>query len=594
MKQFFKIVFASALGAFISVGFLFLMGFCMLVAMISSLGSLSAVYVPKADEKVFRLPLTGNLRESSSENRFSSLFGSEADLSLRDALAAIGQAAENDRIEGIYLDVSTLSAGTASLDALRRALTDFRSRGKFVVAYADHYTQKGYYLSSVADRVFLHPQGLLQLTGIASQTMFYRGILKKAGIEMQVFQVGTYKGAVEPFMLERLSAANREQITSYQQGIWRHIVANIASSRRVTEETVTGFIDQGGLFAPAERAMACGLVDALMDREEVESYLKERTGVAADQKLKTLSPTQMKRMSMKTTPNGAADEIAVVYAEGEIIPSAHTPQYSADPYITEKLVDELIELKGDERVKAVVLRVNSPGGSAFVSEQICKQVADLKRKKKIVVSMGDVAASGGYYISCAADRIVSEVNTLTGSIGVFGLFPNMTGLFDKVDLTTDVVQTNRYSDLGDVSRPMREDEKALIQGHVEHIYEVFLGRCAEGRAMSREAVHRVGQGRVWTGEQAMERGLVDETGGLDRAVEVAAELAGLTSYSVRTVSGSTDRLTEYLKKQLGEMKSTLLQRALGGTEMELFRMLQTAARQTSGIQTRLPYDFTTL
>jgi protease-4 len=591
MKQFFKMMFASILGVFISISIFILIGFFMLVGMVSSIGSSSTVYVPKNDEKVFRLPVKGDLIEITSESRFENLFGSEKPSTLKDILSAIEEAKENDKIEGIYLDVSYLSTGTASIDVMRRALTEFRKSGKFIVAYADNYTQKGYYLSSVADKVFINPQGLLQLTGLASQTTFYKGILKKAGIEMLVFKVGTYKGAVEPFMLDKLSDANREQITSYQQGIWNNIAGNIASARNISKDNVNDFIDKGFMFSSAEKAVECGLVDELKYREDAENYIKELIGIESDKKLKMISMAKMKNIKKKVSVK-KADQVAVIYAEGEIMDSDNTPRYSDANYVTEKLVDELIKLKKDDKVKAIVLRVNSPGGSAYVSEQIWKQVHDIKRNKKIVVSMGNVAASGGYYISCAADKIVSEANTLTGSIGVFGIFPNATGLFDKMDLTTDVVKTNIYSDFGDISRPMRDDEKALMQGYVEHIYGVFLTRCSEGRGMTKEEINTIGQGRVWTGEQALERGLVDEIGDLDRAVEVAAELAGLTDYSVKTVCGSSEPFTEYLKKQMGEMEFSAIKNTLG-KDLELFRILQTI-KHTSGIQARLPYDFKTL
>jgi protease-4 len=591
MKQFFKMTFASVLGAFISIGIFILTGLFMLVGMVSSISNSSVAYVPKNDEKVFRLPINGGLMEITSEGRFGSLFGSEKSSSLKDILSAIKEAKENNKIEGIYLDVSYLSTGTASIDAMRRALTDFRESGKFIVAYADNYTQKGYYLSSVADKVFLNPQGLLLLTGLASQTTFYKGILKKAGIEMQIFKVGTYKGAVEPFMLDKLSDANREQITSYQQGVWNNIVSNIASARNISKDNVNDFIDKGYMFSSAEKAVECGLVDELKYREDAENYIKELIGIESGKKLKTISMAQMKNIKKKV-PVRKTDQIAVIYAEGEIMDSDNTPRYSDDNYITEKLADELIKLKKDDKVKAVVLRVNSPGGSAYISEQIWKQVNDIKKEKKIVVSMGNVAASGGYYISCAADKIISEANTLTGSIGVFGIFPNATGLFDKMDLTTDVVKTNIYSDYGDISRPMRDDEKALMQGYVEHIYDVFLTRCSEGRGLTKEEIDNVGQGRVWTGEQALGRGLVDEIGDLHRAVEVAAELAGLTDYGVKTILGSSDPLTEYLKKQISDIKVTAIKNALG-EDWELFQILKTV-KQTSGIQARLPYDFKVL
>lgn len=587
MKQFFKMLFASVLGVFISMGLLLLVGIVMLIGMISSVATSSTAYIPQSDEKVLKLSLKGGLTEMTSENPFGSLFGKEVPLSLCDILTAIEMAKENDQIAGIYLDASYLNTGTASVDAIRRGLIDFKKSGKFIVAYADNYTQQCYYLSSVADKVFLNPLGLLQLTGLVSQTTFYKGILNKAGIEMLVFKVGTYKGAVEPFLLDKLSDANRAQITSYQQGIWNNVVNNIALARDISEENINHFADNGFMFAPGEKAVECGLVDELKYREEAENYIKELAGISSDKKLKTISTTKMKGLK-KSRSARKGDQVAVIYAEGEITSLDHVSQYSDGNYITEKLVDELIKLKKDDKVKAVVLRVNSPGGSGYVSEQIWKQVNELKENKTIVISMGNVAASGGYYISCAADKIISESNTLTGSIGVFGIFPNATGLFDKLDLTTDVVKTNKYSDFGDISRPMRDDEKAIMQGYVEHFYDVFLTRCAEGRSMTKEEIDHIGQGRVWTGEQALQIGLVDEIGDIDYAIEVAAELAGLTDYNVRIVSGSSDPFTDYLKKQMGEMKTSVVKDALG-EDYELFNIVRTI-RRTSGIQARLPYD----
>ena len=423
--------------------------------------------------------------------------------------------------------------------------------------------------------------------GFASQTMFYKGILQKAGIEMIVFKVGTYKGAVEPFMLDKLSDENRAQITSFQSGIWDNVVSNIASARNILKDNVNAFADNGNMFAPAERAVEHGLIDELKYREDAENYVKELAGIDTDKKLKTVDVAKMKNQKKKTLSK-KENQIAVVYAEGEITSSELVPRYSDVSYITEKLVNELIKLKKDDNVKAIVLRVNSPGGSGYISEQIWKQVNEIKKDKSVVVSMGNVAASGGYYISCAANKIISEENTLTGSIGVFGILPNATGLFDKLDLTTDVVKTNKYSDFGDMSRPMRDDEKAIMQSYVENFYDIFLTRCSEGRGMTKDEIDNVGQGRVWTGEQALEIGLVDEIGDIDRAIEVAAGLAGLTDYNIKTVSGTSDPFTDYLKEQLGEIKSSAIKDALGD-DYKLFETIRTI-RNTSGIQARLPFD----
>ena len=394
---------------------------------------------------------------------------------------------------------------------------------------------------------------------------------------MMIFKVGTYKGAVEPFMLDKLSDANREQIQSYMGSIWENVTTGIAEARNIPVIDINNFANEGYAFAAAEKAVECGLIDELKYRTEAEEYIKELAG-QSDKRLQTADISKIK--SIKTIDREKTDRIAILYAEGEIKPEQPSSPYNAEQAITEKVANELIKLKNDENVKAVVFRVNSPGGSAFVSEQIWRQVVELKKVKPIVVSMGDVAASGGYYISCAASKIVAEPNTLTGSIGIFGIFPNVTGLFNKLSLTTDIVKTNTYADLGDMSRPMREDEKVLIQSFVERGYDTFLTRCADGRDMSKEAINEIGQGRVWTGEQAKERGLVDELGGIDKAIETAATLADLSDYSLTYVSGSKDFWKEFIEKQLGEVL---------GNEYEYFKTLNNI-KSTTGIQARLPYD----
>ena len=586
MKQFFKMMFASILGVFISAGILASIGIIMLVSMMSSVMSTSE-RIPTGDEKVLYLPMKGILSDVTVNSPFNNYFNPNKTFSLKDILSAVEIAKDNKQIEGIFLDISAFYSGTASIDAIRRALEDFKKSGKFIVAYADQYSQGGYYLSSIADRVFLNPQGTLMLRGFSSQVTFYKGILKKAGIEMHVFKVGTFKGAVEPFMLDKISDANREQITAYQQGVWKNITKNIASARTITEEQVNSFADNGFMFAPANKAVEYGLVDDLKYREEAVKFIKKLVGADLLKPLKTVDLAKINGLKKKNAVQ-KGDRIAVIYAEGEITSSDLVSPYSGENSITEKLADELIKLKRDDKVKAVVLRINSPGGSGYVSEQIWKQVNDLKKEKTIVVSMGNVAASGGYYIACAADKIISEANTLTGSIGIFSLIPNATELFNKLDLTTDVVKTNAFADFGDLSRPMREDEKALLQNYVEHFYDVFITRCADGRDMSKEAIDHIGQGRVWTGEQAKEIGLVDEIGDLNYAITVAAELAGLTDYHVKTVLGVSDPLLEFLKKQMGDVKSSIIHEALQD-DYELVNRIRLIKRM-SGIQARLPYD----
>lgn len=587
MKQFFKMVFASTFGAFIALMLMSFIAFFLIIGMVASISSSSqANYTPGSNENVFRLKLEGPIYDSVEDNPLAVVLGNTLGLSLKDILSSIKRAKDVNAVKGIYLDLCVFSTGVANIDAIRRALTDFKESGKFIIAYADSYTQGGYYLASVADSVYLNPEGILGLTGFASQTMFYKGLLEKIGVEMMVFKVGTYKGAVEPFIADKLSDANREQITAYQGGIWKNVTANIASTRNITVKDINHFADEGLFFADPSKAVECRLIDGLKYRKEVEEDLMERVGQKG-KKMKTLTVSKINRM--KKTGRDYSDKVAVVYAEGEIITeTVSSPYSSGQNTITEQLSKELRKVRDNDDIKAVVLRVNSPGGSAYVSEQIWKEIYDLNKQKPVVVSMGSVAASGGYYISSAARKIVAEPNTLTGSIGIFGIFPNAAGLFDKLALTTDIVKTNHFADLGDVSRPMRDDEKALIQAYVERGYDTFLKRCADGRGMTKEQIDAIGQGRVWTGEQAVEIGLVDELGGIDKAIEIAAESAGLDNYSLMNVSASKDFFEELLMKQIDDVKISIA-KDLIGNEFEYLKTLN-QIRTTCGIQARIPYD----
>jgi protease-4 len=541
-----------------------------------------------APNTVFKLSLNSAINDNTEDSPFDVLMGNTIKpLSAKDILKAIHSARENTNICGIYLEAGTaFAAGTAAIDPIRRALLDFKESGKFIVAYADYYSQNAYHLCSVADHVFLNPQGSVTLLGLSGGTMFFKKFAGKLGIEWLVFKVGTYKGAVEPYMLDKLSPENREQITAYQQSVWGNITADIAASRGLTTENLNRFADEGMFIAPAERYVEAGMVDQLKYQAEAEDYVRELAGQTGD-KLNTASLDKMKSIRMKE--DGKGDRIAVLYAEGEITPDAPSSLLlSREPTITGKMAGQLRKLRKDENVKAVVFRVNSRGGSAFISDQIWKEVSELKKEKPVVVSMGSYAASGGYYISCAADRIVAEPNTLTGSIGVFGLFMNAAGLFDKLDLTLDYVKTNRYGDFMDPSRPMRDDEKVLLQSFVEHTYDTFLSRCATGRGMTKEEVDKIGQGRVWTGQQALTLGLVDELGGIDDAIRTAAALAGLTDYRVQDVSGTKDFFRELFEKQLEDIKLSVVKNALG-SEYKYFKGLHEATAQ-SGVLALYPYE----
>ena len=585
MKQFFKMMFASVLGVIVGVTVLVVVGVMMGVGLLT-MSTSSSTYVPQK-QTILKLSLSGALKDHATENPLASFMGDDLQvLSLSDVLDAIQVAKENPHVAGIYLKAGYFSAGGASLLEIRRALIDFKQSGKFIVAYADNYTQGTYFVCATADKVFLNPQGALGIQGLALETTFYKGLLKKAGVEMQVFKVGTYKGAVEPYLLDHLSDANREQMTAYLSSTWNVLRAGIAESRNLQPAVIDRFANEGLSFADAEEAVKMGFVDELRYAPEVETYLKEKVGMS-DEKLRLATCQQI--ASLKPAPSNAKQRIAVMYAEGEIMPEAADQQYNMASLITEKMAKELIKLKEDKAVKAVVIRVNSPGGSAYVSDQIWKQVKALKEEKPVVVSMGNVAASGGYYISCAANQIVAEPNTLTGSIGVFGMFPNMTGLFEKLDVTSDVVKTHTFSDMGNIARPMTADEKVLVQGAIERNYRTFLARCAEGRGMSVEAIDAIGQGRVWTGEQALANGLVDRLGDLDTAIQVAADLADLSEYSIQSVSSSKHWWDKLLEEPLSGMRISLMQWLLGDdyAQIQLLRQV----RDAQGIWARLPFDW---
>lgn len=586
MKQFFKMLFASVLGVIVGVTLLVVVGVIVGAGMLAMMTTTSSSYVPQK-QTILNLSLSGALKDHATESPWASIMGDDLKVfSLSEVLTAIQVAKENPNVAGIYLKAGYLSAGGASLLEIRKALIDFKQSGKFIVAYADNYTQGTYFVCATADKVFLNPQGVLGIQGLALETTFYIGILKKAGVEMQIFKVGTYKGAVEPYMLDHLSEANREQMTAYLSSTWNVLRAGMAESRNLQPAVIDRFANEGLSFADPEEAVKLGLVDELRYASEVETYLKEKVG-APDEKLHFANCQQI--ASLKPAPSSSKQRIAVMYAEGEIVPEAADQTYSMTSFITEKMAKELIKLKEDEEVKAVVIRVNSPGGSAYVSDQIWKQVKALKAEKPVVVSMGNVAASGGYYIACAANQIVAEPNTLTGSIGVFGMFPNMTGLFAKLDLTSDVVKTHTFSDMGNTARPMTEAEKALVQGTVERNYRTFLSRCADGRNMSVEAIDAIGQGRVWTGEQALANGLVDRLGDLDTAIQMAADLADLSEYSIQSVSSSKNWWDKLLDDQLGGMRISLMQWLLGDdyAQIQLLRQV----RGAQGIWARLPFDW---
>lgn len=465
--------------------------------------------------------------------------------------------------------------GMASIKEIRDALVDFKTTGKFIVAYADNYTQSNYYLASVADKVLLNPQGMVDFRGIASELLFLKNTFDKLGIEMQVVKVGTYKSAVEPYIETKMSDANREQVTAYTRSIWNTMLAELSVSRAISVEQLNAYADEMMTFQPAGKLVAYKMVDSLVYANEADSVLNSYV-----KDYKTLSHGKMNKVADNS--KFSKDKVAVIYAVGAI------DDGSGSGIVSEKIVKSINEAAKDKLVKSVVFRVSSPGGSAYGSEQIWHALMELKKSKPLIVSMGDYAASGGYYISAPADTIVAQPNTITGSIGIFGLIPNIDGLNKKLGLSYDVVKTNALSDAPSVNRAFRPEERAMMQAYVDRGYELFVKRCADGRSKTTDEIKAIAEGRVWTGEEALKLGLVDVLAGLDEAIEIAAEKAGLTEYNIKEFPVKEDFQTRLLKS-LGEEAETRLLKMRLGEQYQLLQHIRTI-QHMNGIQARLPYQ----
>lgn len=587
MKKFFKNTLAYALALVIAGLVLPIVGLGVVAGIAASSGESGDI----EKNSVLFLDLNGIIEERAVENPFASMLNDELKTyGLDDIIAAIKEAKKNSDIKGIYLQAGIVeSASSASLEEIRGELESFKESGKFVVAYGDQYSQGLYYLATVADKVILNPHGSIGWHGLASSPIFYKDLLEKIGVEMQIFKVGTYKSAVEPFIATEMSDANREQVAELLDYTWDEILSAVSASRNISKEKLNEYADRFMDYCPAQEYVECGMADTLLYKDGVLAYLKSLTGVEGDDDLNLVTMEAMKeRVKLNRKIEDAADKckIAVFYAFGEIDGSTSSLEEGIN---SKKVIKELRGLREDDDVKAVVLRVNSPGGSAYGSEQIWREVTLLKAVKPVVVSMGDYAASGGYYISCAADCIVANPTTLTGSIGIFGMFP-MTGklLKDKIGLDFDVVKTNRMADFGTLSRPFRPEEKAVLQNYINNGYDLFLKRCADGRGVAVEDIAKVAEGRVWTGSKAKEIGLVDELGDLDKAVAIAAQKAGLADYSVKAYPEAKDFIEKLMDTKKEDYMEAMVRENLGG-----YYSCVKFLRNIGGcdhIQARLPFE----
>ena len=523
---------------------------------------------------IYQLQLKGMLVEQGQEeNPFASFLGEvpgysapESSVGLDDILSNIRLAKSDDRILGIYLDGGSLSMGPASAKAIRDALLDFKTSGKWIIAYASNYGQMNYYLASVADKVCLNPTGSIAWNGLTAQKMYYTRLFEKIGVEMQILKVGTFKSAVEPYFRTSMSDADRLQTKQYLGGIWEEMVGAVALSRNLTDRQLNAYADRYMALQPAEDYLTYGLADTLIYRQSVDSILRLYAGTK-DYTLYTT--TELARV--ERTESKAKDKVAVVYLEGNIYSE------SGDGIVDRQVLKQLKKIQKNDDVKAVVLRVNSPGGSADASEQIWHGVQLLKEKGlPVVVSMGDYAASGGYYISCNADYIYAEPTTLTGSIGIFGVVPNWGKLREKVGLDIDGVSTNAHSDLevNMVYKGMNPEEQAMMQRMIERGYDLFTRRCAEGRHTTQDAIKKIGEGRVWLGKDAIGIGLVDCLGNIDDAIAKAAELAGMEQYKTVYYPEKKDPMEELLKMMDGSSPEERLLREAREFAKEPRQMMQ--------------------
>ncbi|MFN4123271.1 MAG: signal peptide peptidase SppA [Flavobacteriales bacterium] len=580
MRSFFKIMLATMVGFLVINIFLLLI----FIGIAGSLGKEKEVELKP--NSVLHLKLDQPINDRSSDNpfenfSFSGLSG-ERPVGLHDILNNLEKAAKDDNIQGIFLDISSIPTGLASIEEIRNALRKFKDSGKYIYAYSETYSQPAVYVMSVADQVYMHPMGYLELKGLRAELMFFKGVLEKIGVEPMVFKHGKFKSAVEPFISDKMSDANREQIKVYMGSLWNHMTAGIAAGRKIDQTLVLEYANTLRI-QNAEDAKEVNMIDAIKYRDEVLEIFKEKTGAEKLDKINFVSLSKYNKVKDKKE-RGKGDKIAVIFAEGEIVDG----EGETSNVGSERFTKAIRKARLDEKVKAVVLRVNSPGGSALASESIWREIEETKKVKPVVTSMGDVAASGGYYIACNSNKIFANPTTITGSIGVFGLLFNAKKMLnEKLGVTIDTVKTSQYADFMSQSRPVTSAEAIIIQNRIEEIYDNFITRVAEGRGMNKADVDSIGQGRVWSGIDAKRIGLIDEFGGLEKAIEAAAELAEIKEYRVTALPERKDFMSELLKSLSGDSEASILEKLFGENYKQIIMMKD--AQRLGNYQMRMPF-----
>lgn len=587
MRNFLKQVSATVVGIMVFLIIVGALGVMSIVGMVASSSSTKDV----ADNTVFVVRLNGQLAERSNDNPLAQLTGDAVGtIGLDDLLNDIKKAKKNDKIKGIYIEAGAFAPDSyASVQAVRKALLDFKKSGKWIVAYGDIYTQSSYYLASVADKLYLNPSGQIEWSGLYSQSMYVKDLLAKFGVKMQVVKVGAYKSATEMFTGDKMSDANREQVTAFVSGIWRNICSEVAASRKLSVAQLNSYADNAITFADPKQYVSMKLVDKLLYHDQIKDEIKKLMKLGKDDELNTVGISGM--LNVPETGDYGDDEIAVYYAYGDIVDGAAAGVMGQGENVIDgtKVSEDLMKLADDEDVKAVVIRINSGGGSAYASEQIWRAVQLLKAKKPVVVSMGGMAASGGYYMSCSANWIVAEPTTLTGSIGIFGMFPDMSGLItQKLGVKFDEVKTNKNSGFGTMSRPFNETEMNYLSAYIDRGYKLFRQRVADGRHMTTDQVEKIAQGHVWLGEDALKIKLVDQLGGVDDAVAKAAKLAKVSEYYTSAYPAKADWMEQILNQTSSGSYIDNQMRLAMGDYYSTFMLLKNINRQ-SAIQARLPY-----
>lgn len=584
MKQFFKFMLASMAG-FILTTLLFLFFIFIIIASIASFASKEEVLVKPGT--VLTLDLSEAIPERSPVSPFSfnqsSFLSKTTTPGLLETMDLLKKATEDENIRGIYLNLSDIPSGMATLEEIRNAILDFKQSGKFVIAYSETYSQKAYYMASAADIICLNPEGFIDFKGLTGQVLFLKGLLDKLDINAQVIRHGKYKSAIEPLISDRMSEANKEQTLTYVGSIWQHISSEISKARNIAPEKLQNIADSL-LLQTAEDAVKYGFADKITYKDQVLDLLREKLELGSTDKIEFLKLESYKNSPALSSKKRSKDKIAIIYAVGEI----GGGEGSDEAIGSERISRAIRKARLDDNVKAIVFRINSPGGSALASDVILREIKLAREKKPVVASMGDLAASGGYYIACAADTILANPTTLTGSIGVFGVIPDFQKFFSsKLGITFDMVKTNKNSDYISVTRPMTSYEEKVMTNSIERIYKTFIGHVSDGRLMTTAAVDSIGQGRVWSGIDGQRIHLVDEMGGLRKAIEIAAKMAKIEDYRLTSLPEQKDPFTELMEDITGSPSETMLRNELGNMYPYL-KEVQSFSKM-SGVQARLPF-----